>query len=105
MWIWKLHASSRYNVTSVYNSLTSRNQPLENNQPKTIWHKEVHLKVNIFTQRLLCNRFPTTNNLIRRKVLQPNTDFCWGGCGCEEDIDNLILTCDYFGKIWLDIYN
>jgi len=48
MWIWQLHASSRYNVTNVYNYLTARDQPLDYNQPKTIWRKEVLLKFNIY---------------------------------------------------------
>lgn len=64
-WIWELRASSKYNVTSAYNLLTSRDQPLNNDQNTIIWHKKVPLKVNIFVGRLLCNRLPTTENLIK----------------------------------------
>jgi len=85
--------------------LTSRDQPSNIDHNIIIWHKKVPLKVNIFVWRLLRNRLSTTDNLIKRKVLQPNTFFSYGGCGLQEDSDNLILTCDYFGQIWYEIFN
>jgi len=51
MWIWQLHASSKYNVTSAYNHLTSRDQPSNNDHSTIIWHKEIPLNVNIFAWR------------------------------------------------------
>jgi len=51
------------------------------------WHTKISLKVNLFSWRLLCNCLPTTYNLIKRGVLQPNTNFCVGHCGHEEDIN------------------
>jgi len=105
-WIWQLHASSKYNVTSVYNFLTSRDQPSNIDHNTIIWHKEVPLKVNIFALGLLRNCLPTTNNLIRQRVLQPNRFFFYSrGCGSHEDSDHLFLTGDYFGQIWYEIYN
>jgi len=99
-WILQLHASSKYNVTSAYNFLTSRDQPL-NNDNTIISPKEVPLKVNIFTWRLIRNRLSTINNLIRRHVLQPNTSFCSCGCGSQEDVDHMSWLATFlikFGK-------
>jgi len=79
-------------ITSVYNYLTSSDQPLNNDHTIIVWHNGVLLKVNIFVWRLLHNRFLTTTSLIRRKVLQLNTHFCSGGCGSQEDIDHLVFT-------------
>jgi len=68
MWIWQLHVFSKYNVTSVYNYLTSRDQPLNNAHTTLIWHREVPLKVIIFVWRLLRNRLSTIDNLIKRMI-------------------------------------
>jgi hypothetical protein len=103
-WIWQLHASSKYNVSSVYNYLTSTDQSLINDHSTVFWHKKVPLKVNIFAWRLLRNPLPATDNLIRR-IFQRNSQLCSRGCGSTEDIDHLFLTCDYFSQIWYALYN
>jgi len=103
-WTWQLHVSSRYNVASVCNFLTTRYQTFNNDHTSIIWHKEVPLKINIFAWRLLRYRLPTTDNLIRRRVVQPNTSLCSDGCGFEENIDHLFLTLWFFFQIWYDIY-
>jgi len=46
--------------------------------------------------RLLNNRIPTIDNLIRRIVLQLNVQLCVGGCGNLDDVDHLLLICEYF---------
>jgi len=104
-WIWHLHVSLKYNVTSVYNILTSRVSSSTHDHNTYFWHKEVPLKVNIFVWRLLRNRLPTTDNLIRCRILQSNTHYCSSGCGSSEDIDHLFLSCDFYEQIWYDIYN
>jgi hypothetical protein len=68
-----------------------------------VWNKEFPFKASLFTWHLLHNRIPTTNNLIRMQVLQPNVHLCVGGCGKSKDIDNLFLSCDFFKKIWYGI--
>jgi len=52
-------------------------------------------KVNLFAWRLLQNCIPTTYNLIKIRVLQPNIQFCSSGCGLQEDVDHLLLSCDF----------
>jgi len=104
-WIRQLHASLKYNIFSLYNFLTSRDQTFNDDHTSIIWYKEVPLKVNIFVWRLLHNRLPTTYNLNRRRVLQPNTSLCLDDCGFEENIDHLFLRCYFFGQIWYHIYS
>jgi len=105
IWICQLHASSKYNVSSGYNCLTSRDQPLNNDDTSIISHKAVPLKVNIFAWLLLHNWLPRTENLIKSRVLPPNSTSCSGGCGSQEDIDHLLLFCDFYGHILYEIYN
>ena len=60
-WIWNLHASNKYNVTSAYNHLlSSTNNNLAADHITEIWNKEVPLKVSLFAWRLMRNRLPTT---------------------------------------------
>lgn len=54
-----------------------------------IWHKEVHLIVNLFVWRLLHNHIATIDNLIKRMMLRSNTHLCSSGCDLQEDIDHL----------------
>jgi hypothetical protein len=64
-WTWQLHVSSKYNVSSAYNYLLSMDQPINVDHSNNLWHKEVHLKVNLFAWPLLRNYIPTTYNFIK----------------------------------------
>jgi len=105
MWFWHLHTSKKYNVTSAYYYMMSSVNIVAADHSNTIWNNEVPLKVNLFAWRLLRNRLPTTDNLIRRHILHHNAQLCVGGCGIMEDINHLFLSCDFFGKIWIGISN
>lgn len=50
-----------------------------------IWNKEVPLKVCRFAFCLLCNWLSTTDNLVKRQMLQPNAHLYVDGCGMMED--------------------
>ena len=65
--------------------LSSTNNNLAADHITEIWNKEVSLKVSLFAWRLLRNRLPTTDNLVKRQILQPNAQLCVGGCGMMED--------------------
>lgn len=71
----------KYNVASPYNYLLSSVNISVTAQTNKIWNKEVRQKVSLFAWHLLHNCLPNTNNLFRRHVLQPNVQFCLGGCG------------------------
>lgn len=104
-WLWQLNKSKIYNVYSAYNYLLIIDHKLTTNHTNIIRHKEAPLKFTIFAQRLLQNRLPTSYNLIRRRVLQPNAQLFASGCGIFEDVDHLFLSCEVFRKNQFDIYN
>jgi len=56
-----------------------------------------------YNWRLLRNRLPTTDNLVKRQILQPNAQLCMVGRGMLEDADHLFFSCDLFGKLWYGI--
>jgi len=63
--------------------------------------KAVPLKIYLFAWRLLLNNVPTKDNLVQRRVLSHNDQMCTGGCGRNEDMDYLFVSCGFYGKIWL----
>jgi hypothetical protein len=54
-----------------------------------IWHKQVPLKVSVMVWRLLCNRFPSKDNLVRRNSIHPDAGLCVTCCG----VWRLRITC------------
>lgn len=69
-----------------------------------VWHKEVPSKVSLFAWRLLQDRLPTEDNLVRRHALQPNDNLCVGGYGSIETAYHFFIGCAYFGNVWNLIY-
>jgi len=65
-----------------------------------VWHQHVPSKVSIFAWRLLRDRLPTKNNLVRRRVLQSTNIMYIAGCGCSETAEHLFIGCNIFGSIW-----
>jgi len=65
-----------------------------------IWHKVISLKVNLYVRRLFQNRIPTTDNLTRQRVLQNNDQLCVKGCSSYENVNHMLLRCDFSGTIW-----
>jgi hypothetical protein len=68
-----------------------------------IWHKQVPLKVSIVAWRLLKDRLPTRNNLVRRGIVQVAGTMCVAGCGNEESAAHLFPHCGVFGSLWQHI--
>lgn len=95
-----LHDFNNYNISSSYNYMLSSINILAVDHTYAIWNNEVPLKVSLFAWCLLHNWLPTTDNLIRRHVLQSNAQFCTGDYGIMEDINHLFLSCDFFSN-WL----
>jgi len=79
-----LEKSKVYSVRSAYNFLTS--QPLVDApvDVKSLWHKDIPLKVVVFSRRLFRNRLPTKDNLFRRGAINHDSCLCVTGCGSME---------------------
>ena len=101
---WYLSLASRscqgYTFIGVYHNLTSPEGATIVDCVVHIWHKEVSLKVSLFVWCLYCNRLPTRDNLIRRRILLPANNLCVGGCGLVETSNNMFLHCNQYGTIW-----
>jgi len=69
-WKWLLDPVHGYTVKGAYQLLTSVDEPPARGLFDNVWHKHVPLKVSLFAWRLLRNRLPTKDNLVRRRVLQ-----------------------------------
>jgi hypothetical protein len=65
-----------------------------------IWHKQVHLKVSVMVWRLLRNKLPTKDNLVRRHIIPPDANMCVTGCGSVETAHHLFLSCPVFAPLW-----
>jgi len=83
------HSKTSYNFVTIFD----------------VWHKLVPTKVSLFSWRLLQDRIPTRSNLVRWHVLQPNDNFCVGGCGLTETTDHLFLGCGFFERVWFLVYH
>jgi len=99
-WIWHLHSSHCYFVSSAYNKLTDVDNNVHQNSYKFVWVKVVPLKVSIFTWRLFRNRVSTRGNLLHRHIRAANEQGCIANCGVHVDVNYLFVNCDFFGRIW-----
>jgi len=104
-WVWKLHSSHRYTVKSAYNNLTVANVDFGEGFNHVLWIKVIPLKVNIFIWRMLLNRIPTKDNLLRRHILSSIDIFCSTANGCIEDRDHLFFQCLVYGCLWNSVYD
>lgn len=79
-----------------YHFLTTSKEPIDRGLVDNVWHKQVMLKVFVFAWRLLRNRLPTKDNLVRRGVLhEGDNTYVFG-----ETTDHLFLGCGVFGALW-----
>ena len=95
---------SGYYVNGTYKYLTLFTTPVETGLYDAAWLKHVPLKVSVFVRRLLRNRLPTKDNLLRRRALHQDDITCVGGCGCQETSHHLFVRCNTFGGLRRHIY-
>ena len=65
---WNPDTQGGYTVSGAYHILTTPTEPTDVGLLDLVWHKQVPLKVSIFAWRLLRDRLPTKNNLVREEV-------------------------------------
>jgi len=68
-WQWDPDISKGYTVSGAYQILTSQAATSSDVLGDLVWHKQVPLKVLILAWRLLQDRLPTINNLVRRDII------------------------------------
>ena len=99
-WLWTLEKSNVYSICSAYNFLTS--QPLVDSlvDVKSLWHKDIPLKVVVFAWRMFWNRLPIKDNLFRRGAINHDSCLCVTRCGSLEIPNHLFFHCSFFGLVW-----
>ena len=70
----------------------------------TYQHKDVSLKVVLWTWHLFRDRLPTKDNFCRRGVIGNDSRLCFTVCGYVETSAHLFLHCNNFGSGWYHIY-
>jgi len=92
-WQWRLDPSGGYSVRGLYQLLTTQEMHISDATSDLIWHKQVPLKVSIFSWRLLQNRLPSKDNLVARDIISHDSQLCMIVCGGFENRD-----CSTFGS-------
>jgi hypothetical protein len=64
-WLWNSEMSNAFSVQSAYKFLASQHHTDAMVTSKTLWHKDIPLKVVLFVWRLFRDRLPTKDNLFR----------------------------------------
>jgi len=103
-WWWILDPINGYSVKETYHYPMSTSVSEERSLFDDLWHKQVPLTVSVFAWRLLRNRLPAKDNLLRRRIINHDDTSCIGGCGSSETADHLLFQCDHFGMLWHRLY-
>jgi hypothetical protein len=103
-WRWMLDPVHGYSVREAYRFITSSGVQVDRSLVDDVWHKLIPSKVSLFVWRLLRNRIPTKDNLLRRRVLHSNETTCVSGCGNTETVSHLFLGCPIFGSLWYHVW-
>jgi len=101
---WLLDPLHGYSVRGAYRFLTTTADLGDRLQVVDIWHQQIPFKVSVFVWRLLRNRLPTKDNLVRQRVLSLDDAACVSRCGSQETANHLFLECDVFGSIWSQVW-
>jgi hypothetical protein len=89
-----------YSVRGAYKILTALGDLDTTVTSDLIRHQQVLLKVSVMAWRLLRNRLPTKDNLVRRHIIPPDASMCVTGCGGVETVHHLFLSCPGFAPLW-----
>jgi len=102
-WRWNPDTRRGYTVSGAYHMLTTPTEPTDVGLLDLVWHNQVPLKVSIFGWRLLQDRLPTKNNLVRRGLISVADATCVAGCDNNETMSHLFVHCDNYGALWRHI--
>ena len=84
---WKLAASRKFSVKSLYEKLTEGN---ELDMARRLWNAGIPLKIKIFMWQMFRNRLPTSDNVAKCNGLTNGTCAI---CGLGEDANHVFFRC------------
>jgi hypothetical protein len=91
IWRWNLDPVHGYTARGAYRFFTTTGDMVNRSLVDDIWHRHAPSKVSLLVWRLLRNRLPTRDNLLRHGVLPSSTVSCVAGCDCTELATHLFL--------------
>jgi len=104
-WRWLLDTTNGYTVRGAYSFITTSGDPLDRSLVDDVWHKHIPSKVSLFAWRLFRNRLPTKDNLVHRRVIQPDNAACASECGHPETAKHMFLDCNIFSYLWSHVWH
>jgi hypothetical protein len=103
-WKWLLDTRHGYSVRGVYRFITTTTDVRDRSHVVDIWHQQIPSKISVFVWRLIRNRLPTKDNLVRRRVLSQEEAACVFGCGSPETANHLFLGCAAADSLWSQVW-
>jgi len=103
-WRWYLDPTHGYSVRVAYRFITTYGEPSDSIHDDNVWHRLIPANVSLFVWRLLRNRLPTKDNLVRRRVLPLDSAVCVSGCGEQKSANHLFLKCVHLSSIWSQVW-
>ncbi|GLT67323.1 hypothetical protein SLA2020_396400 [Shorea laevis] len=104
-WKWRHDTKGNYSTISAYRALSSSTRELDSKKYKMLWNNNVPLKVSALAWKILQNRIPTGDNLIKRGITRTRNDFACVFCSHKpESATQLFFTCDTSWKVWQACY-
>ncbi|GAU15805.1 hypothetical protein TSUD_236210 [Trifolium subterraneum] len=98
--LWSLH-SNVFTIKGVYQTLTRDEEEAEPllSSTELVWNKVVPVKASVSAWCFMENRIPTSDNLIKRGILNIDAQHCVLG-SFDETLSHLFFTCDKTHKVW-----
>ncbi|GKU95921.1 hypothetical protein SLEP1_g9218 [Rubroshorea leprosula] len=104
-WSWKHDSKGNYSTKSAYSLLNNSIEEPGSIQFNKIWNSKVPLKVSAFVWKLLQDRIPTGENLLKRGMAGGELDFECIFCGKHiESTSHLFFTCEVTWAVWQVFY-
>ncbi|XP_057792778.1 uncharacterized protein LOC131009459 [Salvia miltiorrhiza] len=109
-WTWRGESGKGFTAKSVYEVLKERAKETtevveETDISAKVWKIPIPNKVKLTVWRILKNRIPTCDNLLRRNVMLSEVEVGCNACFYrQESMKHVLLHCPKTSKIWEAIY-
>jgi len=104
-WRWALDTAHGYSVRGAYRYIISYGDQVDRSLVDNVWYRHILTKVSLFVWRLLRNRLPTRDNLMRRNILHTTESLCVAGCKVLETARHIFLECGTSLTLWSFVFN
>lgn len=106
LWSWEVAADGIYSVSSAYSFLQERDQPVLDPCFAALWKSFCSSSVKGFAWRLLLDRIPSKENLLKRHILVSMAD---AHCVlCQDQLEtsyHLLFSCSISVGVWQSCFS